>query len=209
MNDIINNPSHYTEGRKHEPIDVINDWGLDFNLGNVVKYISRAGRKDDKLIDLQKAAFYLKYEMQSLQGGKKEEHTQQQEEKRKPVSVVYDKDMNPIGVNIRTLDEDFTIALDTIDDGKEYTWNEAMDRLRELGLKGISKKQMLIISAYSEEVNAALCQTGRNTLCYEWAVGEYNSTYGWLYYPTHGALYNIRKYYAFQVRPLLASEKID
>ena len=108
MNDIINNPSHYTEGRKHEPIDVTNDWGLNFNLGNVVKYISRAGRKDDKLIDLQKAAFYLQYEIKSLQGGKKEEHTQQQEEKRKPVSVAYDKDMNPIGVNIRTLDEDFT-----------------------------------------------------------------------------------------------------
>ena len=54
-------PSHYCEGRLFEPIKVINDWQLDFDLGNVVKYISRAGRKDDKLKDLEKAQFYLNY----------------------------------------------------------------------------------------------------------------------------------------------------
>lgn len=52
-------PSHYCEGRSFEPIEVINDWKLDFDLGNVVKYISRAGRKDSKLKDLKKALFYL------------------------------------------------------------------------------------------------------------------------------------------------------
>lgn len=45
--DAVNHPSHYAEGREYEPIDVILDWGLGFNLGNTVKYISRAGRKDD------------------------------------------------------------------------------------------------------------------------------------------------------------------
>ena len=39
-NDIISNPSHYTEGRKYEPRKVIEDWDLDFYLGNAVKYIS-------------------------------------------------------------------------------------------------------------------------------------------------------------------------
>ena len=63
----INNPSHYCEGRSFEPIDVINDWQLNFNLGNVVKYISRAGRKDDILQDLKKAAFYLNYEIERLE----------------------------------------------------------------------------------------------------------------------------------------------
>lgn len=43
----VNHPSHYAEGREYEPIDVILDWDLGFNLGNTVKYISRAGRKDD------------------------------------------------------------------------------------------------------------------------------------------------------------------
>lgn len=65
----IDHPSHYADGRKYEPIDVITDWNLNFNLGNAVKYISRAGRKDpDKLIeDLKKAQFYLNYEITRLE----------------------------------------------------------------------------------------------------------------------------------------------
>lgn len=67
--DIVDRPSHYTEGRKFEPIDVIQDWELSFLLGNVVKYISRAGRKgDDKeLQDLKKARFYLQRQIDQLE----------------------------------------------------------------------------------------------------------------------------------------------
>lgn len=65
--DDINNPSHYTQGRTIQPIDAITDWGLNFNLGNTVKYISRAGRKDDILKDLKKAKFYLDYEINRLE----------------------------------------------------------------------------------------------------------------------------------------------
>lgn len=68
MSDIIKHPSHYTEGRKYEPKDVIRDWGLNFNLGSAVKYISRAGRKDDKLIDLRKARQFLDFEIEALEG---------------------------------------------------------------------------------------------------------------------------------------------
>ena len=60
----VNHPSHYAEGRKYEPIDVIEDWELGFNLGNTVKYISRAGRKDDIVQDLEKAAWYLNREIE-------------------------------------------------------------------------------------------------------------------------------------------------
>ncbi len=42
-----------------EPIDVIEDWGLDFNLGNAVKYIGRANHKGSKRQDLEKAIYYL------------------------------------------------------------------------------------------------------------------------------------------------------
>lgn len=68
MSESVNHPSHYAEGRKYEPIDVINDWNLNFALGNAVKYISRAGRKDkDKTVeDLEKAKFYLDYEINTL-----------------------------------------------------------------------------------------------------------------------------------------------
>jgi len=55
----VHHPRHYVEGRKHEPIDVIEDWQLSFHLGCVLKYLSRAGRKGDRLIDLEKARWYL------------------------------------------------------------------------------------------------------------------------------------------------------
>lgn len=66
--DPVTNPSHYTEGRKYEPIDVIEDWGLDFCLANALKYISRAGRKGDAVEDLKKAVFYLNREITKLEG---------------------------------------------------------------------------------------------------------------------------------------------
>lgn len=68
MKENINHPSHYADGRRYEPIDVIEDWNLDFCLGNAVKYISRAGRKEPaKFIeDLQKAVWYLNYKIDSL-----------------------------------------------------------------------------------------------------------------------------------------------
>lgn len=75
MNNNISHPAHYAQGRKYEPIDVIEDWALDFSLGNAIKYISRAGRKQDyegqdqldkTIEDLEKAEFYLNYKIASL-----------------------------------------------------------------------------------------------------------------------------------------------
>ena len=63
----IESPDHDVEGRKYEPKDVIRDWDLNFNLGNVIKYVSRAGRKDSKIVDLEKAKQYLQFEIDYLQ----------------------------------------------------------------------------------------------------------------------------------------------
>lgn len=67
----ITNPDHYTAGRKYEPRKVIEDWGLNFYTGNVVKYISRAGRKGGSMTnaieDLKKAAQYLEWEIERLE----------------------------------------------------------------------------------------------------------------------------------------------
>ena len=59
-NDSVNHPSHYTDG-DIEVIDYIEDKKLNYHLGNVVKYVSRAGKKDaSKTIeDLKKARWYL------------------------------------------------------------------------------------------------------------------------------------------------------
>lgn len=62
----VDHPPHYVDGRTHEPVDVILDWKLSYALGNVVKYIARAGRKGDALEDLRKAKFYLEREITRL-----------------------------------------------------------------------------------------------------------------------------------------------
>lgn len=59
MDDKINHPKHYCEGREYEPIDIIEEWGLGMHAGNAVKYISRAGRKGDAIEDLEKARWYV------------------------------------------------------------------------------------------------------------------------------------------------------
>lgn len=61
----VNHPDHYNAG-KYESIDVIEDWGLGFNLGNVVKYISRAHHKENYLEDLKKALWYLNREISNM-----------------------------------------------------------------------------------------------------------------------------------------------
>ena len=67
--EMVNHPRHYNMG-KYEAIDVIEDWQLNFNLGNTVKYISRAGHKDDIVQDLKKALWYLEREIKRIENTK-------------------------------------------------------------------------------------------------------------------------------------------
>lgn len=62
-NNNVSHPKHYNQG-KYEPIDVIDDWKLNFNLGNAVKYIARAEYKGKPIEDLEKARYYLDYEIE-------------------------------------------------------------------------------------------------------------------------------------------------
>ena len=62
----IDHPAHYNPGNI-EAISVIEDWNLDFHLGNVVKYICRSGKKDgNEAEDLQKAFWYLQRKIKNL-----------------------------------------------------------------------------------------------------------------------------------------------
>lgn len=58
ISNVIDHPAHYNKG-KIEVIDFIEDQQLPYHLGNVVKYVARAGYKGDKLEDLKKARWYL------------------------------------------------------------------------------------------------------------------------------------------------------
>jgi hypothetical protein len=56
----VTHPAHYGGAENaYEAIKVIEAWQLGFHLGNVVKYIARAGKKGAALEDLRKAAWYL------------------------------------------------------------------------------------------------------------------------------------------------------
>lgn len=66
MNSNVNHPTHYNNG-KIEVIDFIEDQLLGFHLGNAVKYISRAGKKDDYVQDLKKAVWYINREIEKYQ----------------------------------------------------------------------------------------------------------------------------------------------
>ena len=69
VHDNVNHPDHYNHG-KIEVIDFIEDQHLGFHLGNAVKYISRAGRKDPArtVEDLRKAVWYINRHIQRLDG---------------------------------------------------------------------------------------------------------------------------------------------
>ena len=66
----INHPIHYNRG-KLEVIEVIEDWGLDFHLGNVLKYIARAQYKNNELEDLKKAKWYIERKIEVLENVKR------------------------------------------------------------------------------------------------------------------------------------------
>jgi hypothetical protein len=65
--DMVNKPPHYTYGGI-ETIDFIEAKDLNYNLGNVVKYVTRSGHKGTRIEDLKKAVWYLEREINALLG---------------------------------------------------------------------------------------------------------------------------------------------
>lgn len=66
--DNVVNPAHYTS-TKISALDVVNDWELDFYLGNTLKYIKRHELKGNPVQDLEKAVQYLQLKIQLLKDG--------------------------------------------------------------------------------------------------------------------------------------------
>ena len=60
-------PSHYDNKQGYDVIDISKHYNLNFNRGNVVKYICRAGKKDNELQDLKKALDYLQREIKFIE----------------------------------------------------------------------------------------------------------------------------------------------
>lgn len=91
----VKQPSHYIQGRKYEPKDVIRDWGLNFNLGNAVKYLSRAGRKDDVVQDLLKAQEYIQFEINAIEQERAASAQCEQEQEQEKANKKADEILDP------------------------------------------------------------------------------------------------------------------
>ena len=80
------NPEHYNR-LNSQPKDVIRAWGLNFNLGSAVKYISRAGHKDDIVQDLKKAQEFIQFEIDAIEA--------EREKSTKPIVVKLPEGADP------------------------------------------------------------------------------------------------------------------
>ena len=94
MSGAVNSPSHYHKASGVEVIVAIEAWGLGFCLGNVIKYVARAGRKDSgtRIEDLHKARWYLSRELEAL-----EQEERERAERGEPVVVDGCLDLCPAG----------------------------------------------------------------------------------------------------------------
>jgi len=57
---------HYKNDKDYDVIDIIKDYNLNFNKGNILKYTIRSGRKDNEVLDLLKAKDYIEREIEYL-----------------------------------------------------------------------------------------------------------------------------------------------
>ena len=138
MFDPVSKPSHYTEGRKIETIDAIEDWGLGFHLGNAVKYISRAGRKDPAKTgeDISKAIWYLERFQEQLPTGPGpvtllDQLTSQLDEQEEAEFAA----MGDLGTRNFGSDEDIPFSCDW-EEGEEDLWDPSLGPVEPIDRNG-------------------------------------------------------------------------
>lgn len=115
----------------------------------------------------------------------------------KAVTIGINRNGKPWGVRVRTLDEDFVIALNDYTEGDktEFTWDEAC----KIGT--FTKKQALLVAAYIDEVGRMLESYGGKKLAgYYWTSSEVSANYAFYMYFSVGYLYGGTKSGQRQVR---------
>lgn len=132
-----------------------------------------------------------------------------------PLSVVYDENGKPMGIRVRTLDVDFTLALQDLEGGNCYSFDSAQEKLKELGLRTFNKKEALAVAMYIEKINKAMEEVGGKPFEQDWyttselyrrvGCADYNARASWYFYGTNGCVdYGYRYSGYFRCRPCLA-----
>lgn len=111
------------------------------------------------------------------------------------------------GVRLCVDDVDIFIEAQDLDNGKEFEWQKAMDRLKKLGKSTFSKHEGYFIAAFIDEINEKLREIGGKELdeAY-WSSTEYYSTGAWVVNFSSGYVGNGYKSNSFVVRPVAASK---
>ena len=110
-------------------------------------------------------------------------------------------------VRVKIHDEDFLVAAHDYkeDETDEFKWQDAMDAMSKIGRKMWTKKQMHLVAAYIDEINAKLIEIGGEELDgHYWSSTEYNSSSAWYVNFSYGFIYYYSKYDSFIVRPCAA-----
>ena len=111
------------------------------------------------------------------------------------------------GVRLCVADVDIFIEAQDLDNGKEFEWQKAMDRLKKLGKSTFSKHEGYFIAAFIDEINEKLREIGGKELdeAY-WSSTEYSSYNAWFVNFSSGFVHINGKSYSLVVRPVAASK---
>lgn len=107
------------------------------------------------------------------------------------------------GVRVTLGDEDFVIAPKDYQDGKEMTWQKAMDALKAEGLATWNYRQICLTMAYRKEIDDVLTNNGGDSLDnWYWLCDEYSDYYSFFYGGCNGTLDINRKRNTCSIRPI-------
>lgn len=122
-----------------------------------------------------------------------------------PVSIHYGEDGKADGILVQTLDDSFIIDLHDVEEGREMTWYEAMEKYEDVMP---TKQHALLICAYLEKINALLKKAGGDVLQYWYwtkTQSEYYAGTAWFCNGYGGCVNFNVKYSSDTVRPVRAS----
>lgn len=111
------------------------------------------------------------------------------------------------GVRLCVADVDIFIEAQDLDNGEEFEWQKAMDRLKKLGKSTFSKHEGYFIAAFIDEINEKLREIGGKELDKAYCSStEYSSTIAWYVGFSSGYVGYACKSGSFVVRPVAASK---
>lgn len=134
------------------------------------------------------------------------------------LSIDTDMEGKPVGVRVQALGENFAISLHDAENGKSnFSYDTAMEWLKEHGQQTFNRKQAAIIAIYMRDINKKLKEAGGDPFAADWYItnelyypegrscADYDASSTWCFYGSIGCFNNNYRYTGlFRCRPSLA-----